>query len=173
MNYDESPEQPEIERSMQRSFLQALTWIIVGWSLASGILWFMIGHRDTGLFTDALVIAVGSGVIACVALIPGMLIRMIVRNGEAKCQSAELWGRLAAALLAGMVIRSVGTVALFLTYRYQLASSTEMIAGMTLSWYVYLTSIEVFVLARSLPKSAKPSGRKASIHVDTSMPVKV
>lgn len=160
MNNHELQLQPAIERSMQHSFLHALTWVIVGWSIVTAILWFTIDHRNTGLFADTLWIAVASGVIACLSVVPGMLIQLVNSRGQAKCQSQQLWGRLTAALAAGMMIRLIGTVALFLTYRYHLASSTEMIAGMTLGWYVFLTSIEVLVLARKLPKSAQPVQQK-------------
>ena len=173
MNHHEPPMHPPIERSMQRSFVHALTWVIMGWSIVTAILWCTIDHRDTGLFADVLVISVASGVVACVAVVPGMLIQLVPSKGKVKYQSAELWGRLTTALAAGMMIRSTGTVALFLTYGYQLASSTEMIAGMTLGWYVFLTSIEVLVLAKTLPKSAEPSAGTAVVHVDTSMPMKV
>ena len=68
-------------------------------------------------------------------------------------------------LMAGMPIRLVGTVALFLTCRYHMASSSEMIAGMTIGWYVLLTSIEVFVLARSVPRTGR-----VSFHASTDNP---
>ena len=162
---------PTNERSMQRSFLHALTWVIVGWSIGTAILvWFTIDHRETGMFVDSLGIAVASGVIACVSVVPGMFIQLAVTTGQAKYEPLDLWGRLIAALAAGMTIRSIGTVALFLTYRYHLASSTEMIAGMTLGWYLFLTSIEVSVLARTLPKSAQPTAGEVSIYVDKSLP---
>lgn len=173
MNYHEPQLHPTIERSMQRSFVHALTWVIVGWSIVTSILLLTIDHRDTAMFTDTVVIAVASGAIACVSVLPGMLMQFVAPKGEARCQSPELWGRFTTALAAGMMIRSIGTVALFLTYRYQMASSTGMIAGMTLGWYVFLTSIEVLVLAKTLPKAAEPTAGEASIHVDTSMPVKV
>lgn len=158
---------------LRQPFINALAWIIVGWSIVAAILWFAIDRRDTGLLTDAMLIAVASGAIACVSQFAGILIQLVNPTSEAKSQSQDRWGRLIVALAVVMTIRSVGTVALFLTYRYQLASSTEMIAGMTLGWYVFLTSIEVLVLARSLPKTAEPSARLVSIHVDTFMPVKV
>jgi hypothetical protein len=173
MNNHEPQLHPTIERSMQRSFVHALTWVMIGWSIVTSILLFTIDLRNTPMFTDTLVIAVASGVIACVSVLPGMLMQFVVPKGAAGCQSAEPWGRLTAALAVGMMIRSIGTVALFLTYRYHLASSTEMIAGMTLGWYVFLTSIEVLVLARTLPKSAQPTAGEVSIRVDTSLPVKV
>ena len=140
------------------------------------ILWFAIDRGAIGLWRDAMLIAVASGVIACLALLPGILIQVATPSGRPESPetlSTELGGRLIVAVAMGIAIRSTGTVALFLTYRYQLASSTEMIAAMALGWYVFLTSIEVIVLARSLPQTAGPSARKASVHIDTSMPVKV
>ena len=160
------------ERSMQRPFVHALIGVIAGWSVLSATLLFLVDHREAAIFADTLVIAAASGAIACVSILPGMLMQFVLPRAEAADPTAELWGRITAALAAGMTIRLLGTVALFLTYRYYMASSAEMIAGMTLGWYVALTSIEVSVLARALPKMAEPWVGEASNHVDTPPPVK-
>ncbi|MCP4885817.1 MAG: hypothetical protein GY904_04290 [Planctomycetaceae bacterium] len=84
---------------------------------------------------DAAFIAVGSWVVAWISLAPGL--RMTQHSSDF-CQ----------VLLVGIIIRLLGTVALFLTCRYHLASSAEVVAGMIIGWYVLLTFIEVFVLSR-------------------------
>ena len=160
------------ERSIQRPFVHALIGVIAGWSVLSATLLFLVDHREAAIFTDTLVIAAASGAIACVSILPGILMQFVLPRAEAPEPTAELWGRVTAALAAGMTIRLLGTVALFLTYRYHMASSAEMIAGMTLGWYVALTSIEVLVLARTLPKTAELWVGEASHHVDTPPPVK-
>lgn len=173
MNHPQPNQQPVIDRFSRCPFNKALCWTLLGWSSVTLILWLTMDRVDADLVNDSLLIALASGAVACLALIPGLLIQFAIPTGEAKSRSLEPWGRLIVALSLGITIRSVGTVALFLTYRYQLASSTEMIAAMVLGWYVFLTSIEVIVLARSLPETVGPSARKVSVPVDTSMPVKV
>ena len=171
MTHHQPETHPTTERAVQRSFVHGLIGVIAGWSFVSVILLIAIDHRNAAILTDAVAIAAASGVIACVSILPGMLMQFVVPRGQAADQTTELWGHVTAALAAGMMIRLLGTVALFLTYRYHMASSTEMIAGMTIGWYVFLTSIEVLVLAKTLPKSAQPTAGEVSIHVDTSLPV--
>ncbi len=124
---------------------------MAAWVIGVLFLVSVIGLREVVSLTDLLVIAVASAAIACLAMLPG-LIRWPQRL---ESDPTAMWQRLAVCLFAGMAIRLAGTVALFLSCRYHMATSAEMIAGMTIGWYVLLTSIEVFVLARELPKTAK------------------
>ncbi len=145
--------------SFRRLYIRALGWVLSLWVV--GVLFVgVIGLCGLAPMTDLLVIAVASGAIACFAMLPGLL----PWPQRLESDSAALWQRLVACLFAGIVIRLAGTVALFLTCRYHMATSTEMIAGMTIGWYVPLTSLEVFALARELPKAAKASNlSKASL----------
>ncbi len=143
-------------------YLRVLRWVFAVWvvSLALLVAGFMTGIFHTLInLTDLIVIAAASGGIAVLSMLPGIL-------GPAPSGStpAAASGRLAMNLFAGMGIRLAGTVALFLTCRYHMATSSEMIAGMTIGWYVLLTSVEVFVLARELPKTVKaPSFPETSL----------
>lgn len=132
---------------MKRSFVHAFGWILIGWAAALCILVCVVGQTDAGMFSDSMIIAVASVAIACASMLPGLLTR-----GGSRAHAQGQGSGLAAGLFAGILIRLVGTVALFLTCRYHMASTTEMIAGMTIGWYLLLTSIEVFVLVRELPK---------------------
>jgi hypothetical protein len=128
---------------------------------------------------DAFVIAFASAAIAVLSMIPGLL-TVANRSTSARPEhpTEAHWSRFAGSLAAGMMIRVTGTVALFLTCRYHMATTTEMIAGMTIGWYLLLTSLEVLVLARELPKavsraSCPGTGFPGTGSVDTPTAVKV
>ena len=116
------------------------------------------------------VIALASGAIAFLALLPG------IAGGPQSASSrvtadelARLWQHVVFSVFAGMAIRLTGTVALFLTCRYHMASPAEMIATITIAWYIALTLIEVTVLVweqpKSQPKSLSPSTSAAEKHL--------
>lgn len=151
---------------MRRSFATALVGVIVAWTVFTAALLIWTGQQDTQLFADTVVISVASVVIAISSVLPGLLMQFDLASDDSQSQVSQLWGCVTVALAAGMMIRVVGTVALFLTYRYHMASSSEMIAGMTLGWYVILTAIEVMVLAKTLPKSASPMTERSSVQLD-------
>jgi hypothetical protein len=139
------------KRSIRRLYLRALKWVLAGWSVVAAVVVVasvLLGQLPS---IDLMGIALGSGAIACLALLPGLV-------GSAERQvlgDRSTWQRLTVCLFAGMAIRLSGTVALFLTCRYHMATPTELIAGMIIGWYVLLTSLEVNVLAREIPKAAK------------------
>ncbi|WP_146601660.1 hypothetical protein [Novipirellula aureliae] len=53
------------------------------------------------------------------------------------------FGRFTVAWGTAMIIRLLGTVAMFVYCRYQLAESPQWLAITLLGWYVYLTTIEI------------------------------
>lgn len=55
-------------------------------------------------------------------------------------------------MVFGVMIRLTGTVALFLSCRYHMATPTTWVAAMTIGWYVLLTFVDISVLARELPE---------------------
>lgn len=137
------------------AYRRALVWITAGWVVALGI---VVASLSMGLHTgfapdltfsvfDTIVIATGSLLVAFLSTIPSM------RSGAS--------GSFFRAMLAGISIRLLGTVALFLTCRYQLASSAEIIAGMTIGWYVLLTSVEVVAVSRFLPDAMQRNASPA------------
>jgi hypothetical protein len=150
------------ERSFKRSCAIAYGSLAVGWAIGAAIvslvLWQLTEARQVNdpLQSEALVIAVASGVIASLAMLPSLL-TSTGKTSPVTC-SADRWSGISAAMMAGTVIRMIGTVALFLTCRYHMTSTTEMIAAMTIGWYVLLTAIEVIVLGRVLPDVAGRSG---------------
>jgi hypothetical protein len=144
---------PIIDDAFRRQFARAMSWVIGGGFVAMLAMVFIVSRLNQALLGEAVVIAIGSIVVASLAMLPGLLSRRqddgIVVN-----------------LMAGIPIRMVGTVALFLTCRYQLASPTETIAAMAISWYLLLTFIEVVVLVRQSPAATKPR----SLRTDNSLP---
>ncbi|MDG2222398.1 MAG: hypothetical protein P8L85_13535 [Rubripirellula sp.] len=126
-------------RSVRRPHRESLRWTTIACVISFGFL-MAVRFGWPAVFrwspADAAFIAVGSWLVACFSLAPGL---RMTQHSSGFCQ----------VLLFGIAIRLLGTVALFLTCRYQLASSAEVIAGMTIGWYVLLTFIEVFVFSRS------------------------
>ncbi len=127
-------------RSTRRSFFRALRWIVGSWAVCLALLVVLVSQRNAELLADAMIIAVVSIAIACASLVPALC-------SQGKSSSGQ-GSELVMGMFAGIPIRFVGTVALFVTCRYHMASTMEMIAGMTIGWYVLLTLIEVITLAR-------------------------
>ncbi len=139
-----------VNHSFRRAFAHALAWVIVGWVVATFIMILLVRAVSSPVLLDSIVIAIASLVIASVSMLPGFL-------GGAQGEGIGAQGEgMIVRLMAGILIRLAGTVALFLTCRYHMASPMEMIAAMTISWYVLLTSIEVTVLVLQSPRVAPP-----------------
>jgi hypothetical protein len=115
------------------------------------------------IWSEVLLIAIASGAIACISMLPGLLaLGGETNRARSESETVGHWGGIIAGVMAGNVIRMVGTVALFLTCRYHMASTIEMIVGMTIGWYVLLTSIEIIVLRRALLDVAEAPARFAT-----------
>jgi hypothetical protein len=95
------------------------------------------------LLFQSIVIAVASGSIAALAMLPSMQL------GDSDQDPATLPGKHITTILVAMAIRVAGTVALFLFCRYQMGVPPQAIALMVCGWYVLLTSFEVSLLAHS------------------------
>jgi hypothetical protein len=131
---------PSRHQAVSTAYRDAMVWTSVAWVLLLGCLLTTAGLAGELPWAprDGVVIAIGSLLVAYLSMLPGLRL---------KAMAGKFYG----ALLAGITIRLLGTVALFLTCRYQLASSAETVAGMTIGWYAMLTSVEVFALSRRLP----------------------
>ena len=99
-------------------------------------------------------IAVASGAIAALSVTPGLLIE---RQGLDRRNPLTIQIGFFAALL----IRSCSTVALMAFGGYQMRSMQEVIAGWIIAWYVYLTAVEIVILAASLTRQER---RRQSRH---------
>jgi hypothetical protein len=100
---------------------------------------------------DALLLAVASLVVSYASLVPALLAGWLMA-GRSEGDRSGLGQQQSGLMVAGVMIRLTGTVALFLTCRYQMATPTAWVAAMTIGWYALLTFVDVSVLARELPK---------------------
>ena len=99
-------------------------------------------------------IGVGSGMVALAGGLPGVATELV---GNPDGSPA----RLTIGFSAGVIIRLLGTVALVGLCSYHLAAAKKEIAGMILAWYVYLTSIDVTVLALLLPRQDRRTATRS------------
>lgn len=95
------------------------------------------------LISASMLIAVASGFISAIALLP------CLRRTNASSNQTTSGEQQVAAIFLSMAIRVLGTVALFLFCRYQMGLPPQTVALMVCGWYALLTSFEVFLLARS------------------------
>jgi hypothetical protein len=102
---------------------------------------------DGSLLTVA---GIGSGLVAIAGGLPGMVLEWFTDSGESP-------GRITIGFSAGVLIRLAGTVALVVMCSYHLPATRKEVAGIILAWYVYLTSVDVAVLAVLLPRSDRPA----------------
>lgn len=137
-------------------FRAALIWVAAAWAIGAVAVGFVCLWTSTEARLDpfaAGAISIGSGLVALTAMQSGAwLYRSLSprRNLDGSPPSGAGATPLLAAVVAGMFLRLVGTVALFLSCRYHLAASVVVIGTMTVGWYLYLTSVEVTTLAREL-----------------------
>ncbi len=148
-------------------FAHALAVVLAAWIVGAALLmatqaWYAPQH-----FAAVGMVTAFSGLVAVVALLPGLLV--------AGWSTASPRGRAendySTPLMASVILRLVGTVALFLLCRYQMAAADELIAAVVVGWYVFLTIVEVTALARRLPQFGEglnrgPLGGVASNHRD-------
>ena len=78
-------------------------------------------------------------------MIPGWVIGRTAGIQRAGESSVALIG-----VVAAMAIRFSGTVALFVVCRYHFGEESQSVAFLVILWYLSLTSIEVFSLARGI-----------------------
>ena len=68
-----------------------------------------------------------------------------------------------------MAIRSLGTVALFVACRYHFGEESQTVVFLVIGWYVYLTSVEVYSLARGI-SSLDRNSENRSLHLSVTEP---
>ena len=96
-------------------------------------------------------IAAMSGLISICALIPGMALAappFPVESKLSRRERIERSGLFLVGVLATMIIRAVGTVALLVLCRYQMGLPVETIVLFVCGWYIALTAFEVYWLAQ-------------------------
>ena len=140
----------------ERPFTRA-AWAVAaawGWATAVAVPTAVVWLGQS--WAVASTITVGSGLVAAVALAPGLR----WQSRRAVTGDAASWGRLSD-LLSAMAIRLLGTVALFMLCRYQMAAvSAQSIAIWVLAWYAWLTAVEVTAVVRELNRPQSTPGRR-------------
>lgn len=136
-------------------FRYLLSRAIAAWLLGCGLAGLVAVSGVSQLSDQEIgTIALGSGVICIAAILPFSLpsLRRAEQDPPTQPPPADLG--LFVAFSVGMGIRVVGTVALLLACRYQMDAPIGQIAAMIVGWYVYLTLVEIILVAiQSKPMS--------------------
>ena len=138
--------------SIRGLFGRVMTRVLLAWMGLTVISLLAVLALAPELTWPTTMIAVLSGVISICALIPGMSLgtpEMMVECQLSRHQRIKRSGLFMVGALAAMIIRVVGTVALLVVCRYQMGLPLETIVFFVCGWYVALTAVEVFWLARN------------------------
>ncbi|GAA5510670.1 hypothetical protein [Novipirellula caenicola] len=166
-------------------YRQTLGWVVAAWLVAAVIAMAVTLVRDADRAGDVFFVAVASGMIALASMLPGLCLRWAkevksriasrsTANHADSGSSSDPFGDFVLASGMGMIFRLFGTVALFLFCRYQLAESSQWVAGFTIGWYAYLTLVEVGVLAFKQNRvSSQQRNEKATTSTDASLSASV
>ncbi|QDT03811.1 hypothetical protein K227x_21960 [Rubripirellula lacrimiformis] len=151
-------------------FVTTLRGVVVAWCAVMGMTTVGLAAFAPESVSVGIAIAIGSGLISVLALIPGCFLQQpntqqpntqqpntqqpnTQQRGNGSLESGRRTGLTANLFLVGasaaMAIRFAGTVALFVACRYQFGVTTETVAILVCSWYMLLTSVEIFFLARN------------------------
>ncbi|MCO8124804.1 hypothetical protein NHH03_23910 [Stieleria sp. TO1_6] len=133
-------------RHPARPYTRCMFALAVAWAVGLGVT--SVGLPDGfGKLDGSVVLRIGiaSGLIALVAAFPGWV-------GELRSAAKVSPTSIMIGFSAGVLIRLAGTVALVALCSYHLPAAKKQFAGMILAWYVYLTTVDVIVLAMLLPR---------------------
>ncbi|TWU55275.1 hypothetical protein [Rubripirellula reticaptiva] len=132
-------------------FANALWCVLAIWLVASSLACVIQAWLAPQLTTLMTTVSLGSGMVGVFAMLPGIFLQ----QPESSIQNLSPGRRVAMTAqffligsVAAMAIRFAGTVALFVACRYQFGLSEKTIAIFVCLWYVLLTSLEIFFLAR-------------------------
>ena len=133
-------------------FVHALKRVSAAWLIAACVVVSAQALIAPEHLAVVSVVSLASILVAALALMPGLL---------ADSQKSSQ-GDYSAPLMASVLLRLVGTVALFLLCRYHLAANDDLLAGIVIGWYVFLTVVEVVALVRRMPGFAASSSHVGS-----------
>lgn len=125
--------------------------MLLVWAVLALLSFVIVYFLATDLLWPTALIALMSGLISICALIPGMTLATPQFPAESKLSRQQRIHRSGLFLIgatATMIIRVIGTVALLVLCRYQLAVPVDTIVLNVCGWYIALTACEVFWLAR-------------------------
>lgn len=141
-----------------RVFTAALGLVVLAWAVFATALVSLIAWLDVGLLREAIVISLLNGLIAVISFAPGLVREWLpyldpAEHARKIAQDANGKDNYIGSLFGGMILRLIATVALFVLCRYQMAAPLHWIAAMIIGWYVVMTTTEVFILAKRLPRT--------------------
>ncbi|MGB7344635.1 MAG: hypothetical protein WBD20_10500, partial [Pirellulaceae bacterium] len=145
MIHRSSPSEARSGTFLNAAKVVSVVWVLVAVVFLSATRVFAAGH-----LREMIVISVLSGLIALVSLVPGLVGELTRRFAPESPTTASEQQNHLGPLFGGIILRMLGTVALFVLCRYQLAGSVKWIAAVILGWYVVLTFTEIAMLAHSL-----------------------
>jgi len=150
-------------------FAHTLRRVLVAWLVGFFLSMAVVVVTDPDFLWGATFISIASGLVAVAALGPVAWLAKSSQESvftDKSCSphdqqgfgvpdrvaSTEAnWVPLASALMSGVMLRLAGTVALFLLCRYQMGHQPSVIAAWVTTWYLWLASVEVSSLAKSVP----------------------
>ena len=124
-------------------FKISLTWIIIlGASLIGGAALLPKEMLETTTTSNYFLISLGNLFVAYLTLMPlrhlGQKLALGENRGAPKSVAAA---GVSSVMLSGMAIRFIGTIALFVVCRYQMAASDDFIALTCIAWYLIFSAI--------------------------------
>ncbi len=138
-------------------FLSLLRRIALAWLLGCAASW-LVGLLDVSTLAPLQIgkISLASGVIAVVSVLSFSKVACRAFGGPSVVDILTGDMGLFVAFSIGMTIRILGTVALFLLCRYQMVAQTMQIAVWVLTWYFYLTVVEILLFVCQSPQKHDP-----------------
>ncbi|MGB7327355.1 MAG: hypothetical protein WBD31_20940 [Rubripirellula sp.] len=139
------------QATASKIFADALRRVILTWLVAVSLGCVFQAWLAPQYMTLMTTVSLGSGIVCVFAMLPGILLQqpesanLSLSRGSRVAVTAQLF---MIGSVAAMAIRFTGTVALFVACRYQFGLSEKTIAIFVCLWYVLLTSLEIFFLAR-------------------------
>lgn len=132
---------------VSESLMSVLRGVLIAWALAAVALALATIAYDPAWLLAVLWIVFASGLISVLALLPTILWcrhRKLSRNDRAMT--------FLTAGMAASMIRIVGTVALMVSCSYHLHLPVATLAGLVCGCYLFLTTVEIGLLARGLSR---------------------
>ena len=138
--------------------------VLFAWTVAVFVLLVALAVVQPQRLFGSAVIAFCSGLVTVLSMAPGLAMWFSDTASELPKSETEAHHKqfrdFVVASSFGMLFRIVGTVALFLFCRYQLAEPAGWAAAMTLTWYLLLTTVEIVTLCRShSPVDSRPNSK--------------
>ena len=148
-DHHESPQRESHSLAIMIGFKITLVWIIIlGASLIAGAAFLPQEMLETTKTRNYCLISLGNLLVAYLTLMPLRHLgqRMALGENPSTPKSGGAAG-VSSLMLFGMAIRFIGTIALFVVCRYQMAIADELIALTCIAWYLIFSAIITHAMA--------------------------